>query len=346
VEAPKGLHTELPLGKWWSTFQKVRAAHPWREGTSEYAENQGLYVLSLLFQTPARVEKWVSSFQGDMHEAAMGMHRDYIVEFSEPGEIKAWADFCYKHPPARQLIAHWKRVSEELGRLPRSLTELRRVAQEVMYTDVRRPDVAGLAARCMLSQADFEKYQDFMDEPGKTWEGVPHFEVTGEEVGLEGDWRLRRLDSEDPMGPMLGETALTCCCQHLGGWADGCARAGRQEPTAAFIVAEYKGEVVAQSFVWVSAGGTLCIDNIEGKKGVYIEGVWRLYEGMVPKVLGRLGIKNVSIGITDYGITPDVYPKVEGAGGRHPVLQEVPQFPLGYYDAQDGQYWVAGEEDR
>ena len=72
------------------------------------------------------------------------------------------------------------------------------------------------------------------------------------------------MKRDDPRGPFLGQH--TDCCQHVDGPASSSAWHGQEDPKGGFFVVENaSGDVVAESWVWLSDDNNLCFDNIEGK---------------------------------------------------------------------------------
>jgi len=218
--------------------------------------------------------------------------------------IPGWRRLVQLHPEAIMYSGQWLAVEQSLGRVPKSLSELRTEALKVKYTDVENREVAELAAQYRLGQEDFLDYQKFLkDLPTKWLETIPMVQVIGEAVGLEGDWRLRRLLADDPLGPMLG--VATNCCQHLHGAASSCAKDGMKSASSSFWVVEYKGSVVAQSWVW-RADDVMVLDSIEALNSAYVEGIAHLYKEAARRTIGKLGITEVRIGDTAYGITREI----------------------------------------
>jgi hypothetical protein len=218
--------------------------------------------------------------------------------------IPGWRRLVQLHPEAIMYSGQWLAVEQSLGRLPKSLSELRTESLKVRYTDVENREVAELAAQYKLGQEEFLDYQKFLQKlKPKTFEAIPMVQVFGEDVALEGDWRLRRLLADDPLGPMLG--IATNCCQHLHGAASSCAKDGMKAGTSSFWVVEYKGLVIAQSWVWRTEN-VLVLDSIEALNSAYVEGIARLYREASRRTVGKLGISEVRVGDTAYGITREV----------------------------------------
>jgi GNAT superfamily N-acetyltransferase len=80
----------------------------------------------------------------------------------------------------------------------------------------------------------------------------------------EGEFTGRFLPRNDARGLYLGQH--TDCCQHPKGAGATSAWYGQESPNSGFFVVEDKnGQVVAQSWAWLSDDGAVVFDNIEAK---------------------------------------------------------------------------------
>jgi GNAT superfamily N-acetyltransferase len=80
----------------------------------------------------------------------------------------------------------------------------------------------------------------------------------------EGEFTGRFLPRKDPRGLYLGQH--TDCCQHPKGAGATSAWYGQESPNSGYFVVEDKnGQVVAQSWAWLSDDGAVVFDNIEAK---------------------------------------------------------------------------------
>jgi hypothetical protein len=68
-------------------------------------------------------------------------------------------------------------------------------------------------------------------------------------------------------------------------------------------VIEYKGAIVAQSWLWRNDASTVVFDSVEAVGSAYVEGIARMIANAVPRLIGRLGVETVLFGDTLYGIT-------------------------------------------
>jgi hypothetical protein len=165
---------------------------------------------------------------------------------------KGWGDLARRF--GEEVLAYgrvWDQVEELLGRVPRSLAELRAVP-------LRGAGVLGLLAeRYNLDSGDVEEYQELLEQ---ATEGPLPVGV----LATEGEYTLEVLHHQDPQGPMLG--LETDCCQHLGNAGRKCAKHGVRSPLGGFVVVRHRHNIVAMSWFWaLSEQKGLCFDNIETK---------------------------------------------------------------------------------
>lgn len=204
------------------------------------------------------------------------------------------------------------------------------MASEYTYMGVLDKSVAHAADLAGLTQSEFIQYQNYwMRRPRKGYETIPDIGTV-----VDGAYKMYRLHTDDPRGPMLG--LLTNCCQHLEGEGEGssCARHGAENPDGAFFVVEKHGKIIAQSWTW-RAGQTVCFDNVEALSDDYMDVIANLYQATANRLVGKLGIARVTVGsgyddldVGKYWYTTD-YPGTPPSGV--------------YTDAGRVQYLVAGE---
>lgn len=114
---------------------------------------------------------------------------------------------------------------------------------------------------------------------------------------FDGTYTLRTVERGNPLALKLGE--LTSCCQRLGYAADSCVRHGVANPDGGFWAIQDKaGRVVAQSWVWRS-GDVVTADNIECSRNTQTqyEAVLPLYRKAADSLVGKLGIREVNVGV-------------------------------------------------
>ncbi|PAC27762.1 hypothetical protein [Flectobacillus sp. BAB-3569] len=209
----------------------------------------------------------------------------------------SWKDFVMKYPEALKFSTNWVNVENTLGRLPKSLVELRNTVAQFHYENVTNPLCAVACFELKLSQYQFERYQALYNNL-KVAESCPHVHVT------QNGFTFRKLAYDDPKGALLG--LITNCCQHLEGAASACAKHGVQEESSAFYVVEKDGKIIAQSWAWRSQKGDLVFDSIEAVSNVYQDSIASMYQLASEKIIGKLGINRVLVGSTSYGITYNI----------------------------------------
>ena len=213
----------------------------------------------------------------------------------------------------------------DLGKL--AVAEIVTLATKYLYENVKDESVALPAQVAGLNQQDFEEYQEYwMGRARKEYESIPYVGI----VEIEG-YRMYRLESDDPRGPLLG--IFTNCCQHPEGAGATCARHGMESPDGAFFVVERHGRILAQSWTW-RKGSVVCFDNIEALSGDYMPIVAKLYQETADRLVGKLGITQVNVGsgYDDLGVQNYWPPTTPTAA------------PMGCYSDASSQYCIARKE--
>jgi ankyrin repeat protein len=108
--------------------------------------------------------------------------------------------------------------------------------------------------------------------PANNDEYIPNVFIAGSELDYPGFY-LKKLDVLHPKGAALAACLgkITNCCQYLGGAGEPCAIHGINSPLGGFYVLcrgdesnpDIEDPVIAQSWVWRSHEGMLCLDSIE-----------------------------------------------------------------------------------
>ena len=234
---------------------------------------------------------------------------------------KEWGDLALKFgPEVLQYGRLWADIEKEMGRVPRSLNELRNAP----LSGAGRLGLLGQLYK--LDGEDLDEYSELMEEakPGPLADGlvlarIPYGDTGANQGGPRKEFVLQVVPHDDPIGPMLG--LVTNCCQHLSGAGRKCAKHGTRSPLGGFVVVRKvtvgdrhrldpvtiaAGEVIAQSWYWVghSKGkrlgdnpDELCFDNIEVLGGFESRAkeMVRLYEEGAASLLKR-GYKKVTVG--------------------------------------------------
>ena len=191
----------------------------------------------------------------------------------------------------------WPSIQEFLGRPPTSLAEADRVRAQLRYPlqPGDNPAWALAAEEVGLPQHSWQTYRTLWLSPQPNHSNVPGFRPL-----TTGEYSLTRLHTDDPLLPMLG--LATNCCQHLHGAASSCANALWSHPDCAAWVLRKQQHIIAQAMVW-RHGATLVLDSIEAVSDQYAEVAAPLFLAAATDCLGRLGIQEVRVGYTSYGIT-------------------------------------------
>ena len=355
-DSPEGLNGVDPtVGIKWGVYEAIcdgMQVEPYARDNNQDMRPPA-WNLARLFGSLGEVKRFASMRGAEWSPVGIHDLGQFIVP--ENGWTpKEWRRLVFKHPEVLKRAPDWAYIEYSLGHVPKTLTEFNSVSQKLQYQGIetqRDMEVAEIAARVGVAVSEWPLYRDLVREtPEKAFETIPHVQVTGKEVGLEGDWVLRKLDANDPIGPMLG--LATNCCQHLTNEGADCARHGYASPWGAFCVVEYKGRVISQAWLWRSSqeGGwadddqtphkAVVFDSVEALSSAYVEGMAALYKEAAQRMVGRLGVKEVRFGLTAYGITPELGKYL----GMVVVKEDV--WPHDYNSYMNGQQqWTIKEDE-
>lgn len=234
----------------------------------------------------------ISRFVGarSIHDAGQFVLPEEPLQFS-------WAGFLAAHPEAAGLMAGARLAEAELGRVPRSLAEMRATLASL---DVGEQAVAGTGGRPFWAVEagiwNTRIYEDLFAYGAKGFEEVP---APGGSAGVASDgFHLKQLKAADPRNATIGR--LVDCCQHLDGAAASCARAAWLKPEVAVWAVWDAAKLVAQALVWRS-GNTLVIDSVEtlGDR----PSVANVFLKAAQAVVGKMGVEEVLCGTSSYGAT-------------------------------------------
>lgn len=191
---------------------------------------------------------------------------------------------------AIRVAQNWELLSAEGANLSMPFKQLAIMASMLRFKGVISRDFAAVAAECGVTQHKFEKWQDKWLATTKNAESIPSCGVLENEGYI-----MYRLGADDPRGVFLGH--YTDCCQHPGGAGSSCAWHGHQSPDGAFFVVEKNGKIVTQSWAWRHKDG-VCFDNVEALSGHHGNvKIKELYERYAAKLLGKMGISAVTVGL-------------------------------------------------
>jgi len=138
--------------------------------------------------------------------------------------------------------------------------ELLEIIDNIVYPEVRVPEVARVCSYAKMSEDAYKMAEDFWllceERVKNSSVGVPTLK------GSVKDYTWEMLDPRNPRWLTVG--VETNCCQHLGSVGGACVRYIGEHPDSAttFVITRGK-KVIAQSFTWISDEGDLVFDNIE-----------------------------------------------------------------------------------
>ncbi len=228
-----------------------------------------------------------------------------FAQFTVPKnwDPKPWKGFFQRFPQALKFAGHCDRFSE----VPKNFAEFKKKISQFSYEKVgEHIELAQICFDNGLDQYQFDINRNFLDKKsGKLAETLPYVQIE-----LDG-YTFKKLDSTDPRGILLG--LLTDCCQHLNGVGASCAMHGYESPLSGFYVIEKNGKIVAQSWAWRAKNGALIFDSVEALgdyRPIYAE----LYRLAAEKLIGKLGVWQVLIGSTGYGVTRSVTEAIVNSG--------------------------------
>ena len=219
----------------------------------------------------------------------------YFLPLRPASELKGLGEYLMankgKNIGALGVVAkNWNKLSAVEKKLP--FDELLDTVSKRAYPNVKVPEFAREAAQWGLDAEDYKEWEKLYKRSLAVPSPFPLSE-TWKESGLVG----RFLPRNDVRGIFLGEH--THCCQHPDGAGAECAAYGQSSRKAGFFVVENEktGQIVAQSFTWVSKDGGVCFDNIEALKlGAREEAVANIYDKAAKHLTEKKGFRTVTVG--------------------------------------------------
>ena len=239
---------------------------------------------------------WLSKMERrgiDLHDAT------YWLPTVESIGLDAYLTKYWQAPIATlaKIARGWNDLEEDEQQLrPRELAA--RISSKV-YKKARSQELAMEAALWGVKSRDYYRIEDrwlraLMKKGGAVQNNLPQIDVR------DGDYRMYRLEKDDPRALFLGEH--TDCCQSVGNVGDPCTWFGVEDPNSGFYVIEDRtGNIIAQSWAWI-AGPYLVFDSIEGKSlyesSSREERIARMYEEAARQIMDRSpSIREVRTGV-------------------------------------------------
>lgn len=188
----------------------------------------------------------------------------YWLPDGAPSEVVGLPEFLMRNyrrrtPELEMIAKKWNHLNADERKL--SVDQILEVLQSRVYPNIQAQEFANEAIKYGIEEGDYADYERrFIDSQ------LVDSPFPLESSWTEGDLRGRFLPRSDVRGLFLGH--YTDCCQHPEGQGRRCAWYGQEKPNSGFFVVENAktGEIVAQSWTWVSKDGGLCFDNIEGTR--------------------------------------------------------------------------------
>lgn len=229
----------------------------------------------------------------------------------------------------KKFVRALNRIPSNIDISKMSVKEIKMLASQFLYEHVQDNDLAHVASELNLPQYKFEEFQEYwITRKHKESESIPYVSASDD----TGKYRMYKLNSDDPRGPLLG--LYTNCCQYFGGAGSSCAKHGMEDPQGAFFVIERMGKIIAQSWAW-RYNDIIVFDNIEALDKNYLDTIAKLYQEVSNKLLGRLGINKVNVGsgYDDLGVK------------EYWELTNPAPTPRGTYTDATHQYCISRKED-
>jgi hypothetical protein len=157
-----------------------------------------------------------------------------------------------------QVVAiNWKDLTDDHKKLP--FKELIIKLRSNIYNSFENPSFANECAKWGIP---VDKFPTLLNRFQKSKNITSTFETN--KRWTDGKLTARFLKRDDPKGIFLGN--YTNCCQHPFNQGRTCAWYGLESKNSGFFVVEdAKGEIVSQSWAWISDDGGLCFDSVESK---------------------------------------------------------------------------------
>ncbi len=201
----------------------------------------------------------------EQHEVGRNAHdATQWLPIAPTNKLEGLAGFLFKYQDCnleklRVVAKYWEHLTDEKRML--SLNKLYSMFAGKKYPLAQSEGLANEAGRWAVSEDSYSEIERrwlaSLDTPSP-------FPL--DQVWTCGEFRGRFIPRNDPRGLFLGQH--TDCCQHVDHESGrDCAWYGQESPKSGFfIVEDAQGNVIAQSWAWLSDNGGLCFDSIEAKE--------------------------------------------------------------------------------
>ncbi len=292
LQALLPLQEQLPDGELSPLDYQTRSRAGWEE--------RGATALALTFRGSWR--QWLDAqarIKGEDGEPVRSVHD--VVDILPLRSLPGLDSFLLKNshqklPELSQVIGRWDELSEAERSQP--FDEVLALARSKTYPHMASPEFGAEAVKWGIAQQD---YPD-LEARFLASQSVPSpFAQLAEKSWKSGELSARFLPREDVRGLFLGHH--TNCCQHPTGAGASCAYHGQESPRGGFFVLENpKGQIVVQSWAWVSDQGGLVFDNVEGMAArSQAADVRAIYQAAADELVGQFD--QVTMGL-DHGKLP------------------------------------------
>lgn len=212
---------------------------------------------------------------------------------------QAWNQFMFNN----QHVARYAGFVTDGMPVPKSVEAMNKIVFMAEYnSDNYLLSVA--AARNKLNKSTFNEYASYIaGSPHKTYEMLPGVYLNGNDHECPG-YSIEKLEYNDPTALMIG--LETDCCQHLDGHNSASAKHSWTEPSSAVYVLKKDDEIIAETWAWRNTEDGVVFDSIEAKGGISVKAATILFSALAHSIVGKMLIKNVYIGKTNYGITDEI----------------------------------------
>lgn len=340
LQKPKGERQSLVLGGLHHVLQKYlpstwqnkleRALAPQQENAadqqapaaarpmSEQQIGHGALGLALTFKGGS--QQWLNTQRAlgrTDHDAVYWLPNKNPQELIGLGQVLMSKSF--KQTNRHEMLANrWAEVPEDIRK--QGYDSSVEFLKQQTYENIKSPPFASEAAEWGISKENYAKYEARFVASQNIPMPFP-VNKSWSDGGLTG----RFIPRSDARGLFLGQH--TNSCQHPDGAAQTSAWYGQESPKSGFFVVENKnGEIVAESWAWISDKGGLTFDNVEAKGiGKRDQSVRNIYKSAADYLSNTYHTITMGTGHSDLDVG-----KFAAAGDK---TQNLPSDYSGYTDA-------------